>query len=262
MAPKTERAAPPAEPDTAPDIAPYSGLPMVTPQPGEDRVFHEIERHRAAVAAYNQAVETHYAAEDKVSEEEYEGLEAASSAACEKMMLFGKCVAIVTATTRRGLIHQANYLAAQFNGLEGCENGCMYMPERINGKPWPEVFMKGLAKQLRRMGPELEPERKPKRGGLLAASKAASAEDDPIVKAVQLLMGLKKKGMVWEAVKCLQALLTLKPSSSVAIVKNRPPNGHPVVSVAALKAEIDALDGDDRRYMEGYMQGMIDGRAS
>jgi len=75
-------------PDSAPDVAPYSGLPVVPPQPGDDRVFHEIERHRAA-AAYNQAVETHCAAEGKVSEEEYEALQAASSAAYQGMMLFG-----------------------------------------------------------------------------------------------------------------------------------------------------------------------------
>jgi hypothetical protein len=164
-------------------------------------------------------------------------------------------LAIVTATTRRGLIHQAIYLASQFNDLEGCENGCMYMPERINGKPWPEVFMKGLARQLRRMGPELEPAK-------TSAEAIPQMGGEEWRKAVGLFCNLEKKGMVREAVKCLQALLTLKPSSAVAIVKNRPPKGHPVVSHEALSAKIDRLDDRNRLYIDGYMQGLIDGRAT
>jgi hypothetical protein len=193
--------------------------------------------------------------------QEYKRLQAASSAAYQDMMLFGKCLAIVIARTRRGLIHQANYLAAQFNDLEGCENGCMYMPERINGRPWPEVFLRRLACRLRRMGPELEPAKRSTRAKAGPAEAIPQMGGDEWRKAVGLFCNLEKKGMVQEAVKCLQTLLMMKPSITVAIVKNRPPNGQPVVSQEALSAKIDMLDEGNRRYIHGYMQGLIDGRA-
>jgi len=222
-------------------------------------IYRCIERHRAAVDAYNQAVETHCAAEGKVSVREYEALQATSSAAFQDMMLFGRVLAIQTAKTRRGLIHQANYLAAQFNDLEGCENGCIYMPERINGRPWPEVFLRRLARQLRRMGPELEPAKRSTR------AKAGPAEAIPQMggaewrKAVGLFISLEAKGIAPEAVKCLQALLTTQPSTSAVIARRT--KGQPVASTAELRAKIDRLDIIEQRYMDGYIQGLIDGRA-
>jgi hypothetical protein len=60
-------------------------------------------------------------------------------------------------TTRRGLIHQARYLASQFNDLVGCKQGCAYLPDDIGEKPWPLVFLQSLAAGLRKMAGELEP---------------------------------------------------------------------------------------------------------
>jgi hypothetical protein len=239
------------QPEPAPDVAPYSGLPIMRPKPGEDLVFHEIERHRAAVVAYNQAIEAENA------DEENEALQAATSAAYDDVMRFGRFVAITTAKTRRGLICQTSYLASQFNALGDFENGCTYMPEEINGKPWPLVFLTSLARQLRRMGPELEPA---KRSTRAKAETIPQMGRDEWRKAVGLFIGLETKGMASQAVKCLQMLLTM-PTSGAAMAARRG-KGVPAVSSAELRAEFDRLDPGDRRYMEGYLQGMVDGRST
>lgn len=268
LAPKPERATP--EPDTAPDVAPDSELPMVdfSTATANDSVLRDIERHRAAVTAYSLAVEAEYAAEGKVSEREYEALQAVTKQAFDDMMLFARMIVLVTARTRRGLIQQTRYLVSQFNAPGSFENGCTYMPDDVNGKPWPLVFLTRLAKQLRRMGPELEPERKkPKRGGLLAASKAASAEAVPQMggdewrKAVDLFCNLEKRGMVRETVKCLQALLAMKPSAGAARVKGRPVSDLAVLSERDFSAKLKRLSETDRCYMDGYTQGLIDSRS-
>jgi hypothetical protein len=176
-------------------------------------------------------------------------------------MLFSRCLAIVTATTRRGLIAQAKYLALQFNDFEGSGVACKHMPDLINGMPWPSVFLKRLAKQLRRMGPELTPA-KPLRIDEVTPQGETSGSLDRYREIGSALGGLEAKGMVPQAVRCLQALLTMKPSSGLAIVKSQRRTGAIVStpSTAELRAKIDRLDEGDRRYMDGYMLGLIDGR--
>jgi hypothetical protein len=58
---------------------------------------------------------------------------------------------------RRGIVFQARYLASQFNDLEGCKGGCMYLPDDIRERPWPMVFLQSLAAGLRKMAGELDP---------------------------------------------------------------------------------------------------------
>ena len=253
--------APPAGPAVS-FTAPYSGLPMVPPRgDGDDMIYRDIERHRAAVDAYNQAVETHCAAEGKVSVREYEALQATSSAAFQDMMLFGRMLAITTAKTRRGLIHQVSYLALQFNDFnEECENGCHNMPEDINGRPWPEVFLKRLAKQLRRMGPELDPAKRRTRAKTEAVAQMGG---DEWRKAVDLFISFEEKGMAPHAVKCLRALLTTQSGKAAVTVHRaaRRAKGQPVASTGELRTKIDRLDEGDQRYMDGYIQGLIDGQS-
>jgi hypothetical protein len=72
------------------------------------------------------------------------------------MMLFGRCVILCRPTTRRGLIHQVRYLLSQFNDLEGCKGGGMYLLDDIGERPWPMAFLQSLAAGLRKMGDELD----------------------------------------------------------------------------------------------------------
>jgi hypothetical protein len=66
--------------------------------------------------------------------------------------------------TRRGLIHQARYLASQFNDVEACDGSpCLYLPDDIGEKPWTQAFLQSLAAGLRKMGGELEPSDKERR---------------------------------------------------------------------------------------------------
>ena len=114
-----------------------------------------------SAAAYTASVEAHCAAEGKVSAEEYAYLQAYSSRAFDNMMLMARVLVICGAGSRAGWIALARYLEQQFNELEACKNGGMYMPDEVNGKPWPQVLMRTLALALRKMGAEFpEPKRK------------------------------------------------------------------------------------------------------
>lgn len=130
----------------------------------DDPIFFEIERHQRAVKAYKKAVDTQSAAEGKVSAEEFAYLQHSTNAAFNEMMLFARCLVIMNAKSRAGLIALAKYLEQQFNDRDGCQNGCMHMPDDINGKLWPHVFVSSLARNLRRMGAEFpEKARRPGR---------------------------------------------------------------------------------------------------
>jgi hypothetical protein len=48
------------------------------------------------------------------------------------------------------------YLFSQFNDLEGCKGGGMYLPDDIGERPWPMAFLQSLAAGLRKMGSELD----------------------------------------------------------------------------------------------------------
>jgi hypothetical protein len=35
--------------------------------------------------------------------------------------------------------------ASQFNDLEGCKQGCMYLPDNIGERPWPMALLQSLS---------------------------------------------------------------------------------------------------------------------
>ena len=127
--------------------------------------------------ADDKAVEAMSAAEGKVSNEEYEALEAATSTAYDDVMLGARALAIVGPKSRQGLIRVAQHLAMQFTDLVGCHNGCPYMPDDINGKPWPQLFLATLARNLRKMSGDF-PETKQK-SVPAKAEPSAGQSDDP-----------------------------------------------------------------------------------
>jgi hypothetical protein len=98
-------------------------------------------------------------AEGKVSANEFFHIQRNSRNAFDEMML-------TRPTTRRGLIHQARYLAAQFSELVGWgEGGCqnIYLPDQINDRPWMAAFLRNLAAGLRKMAGEFDEAPPPKR---------------------------------------------------------------------------------------------------
>jgi hypothetical protein len=132
-------------------------LPVIDPAGEEDKIFRHIAEHRAAAAHYDRCVTVEQEAEGKVSADEYSHLQRNTSNAFDEMMLWARCVVITRPTTRRGLIHQARYLASQFNDPVGCKGGCMYLPDDIGERPWPMAFLQSLAAGLRKMAGELDP---------------------------------------------------------------------------------------------------------
>jgi len=132
------------------------GLPIIDPAGEKDEIFRFIAQHREAAAHYDRCVTVEQEAEGKVSDSEFFYLKNNTSNAFEQMMLFARCVILQRPTTRRGLIHQARYLVSQFNDLEGCKQGCMYLPDDIGERPWPMAFLQSLAAGLRKMGRGLD----------------------------------------------------------------------------------------------------------
>ena len=85
-----------------------------------------------------------------------------SSGAFEKMMLLARGVILCRPATRRGLIYQARYLAAQFSEHVGWDEGActtIYLPDRIMDRPWVAAFLRSLAAGLRKMGGEFDGQR-------------------------------------------------------------------------------------------------------
>ena len=80
-------------------------------------------------------------AEGKVSAAEFSHLENNSRNAFENMMLFARGVILARPSTHRGLIHQARYLAAQFNDPIASASGCTYLPDKIGEQPWPQTYL-------------------------------------------------------------------------------------------------------------------------
>jgi hypothetical protein len=97
-------------------------------------------------------------AEGKVSAAEFSHLENNSRNAFENMMLFARGVILARPSTHRGLIHQARYLAAQFNDPIASASGCTYLPDKIGEQPWPQTYLRNLAAGLRKMAGELDDE--------------------------------------------------------------------------------------------------------
>jgi hypothetical protein len=78
--------------------------------------------------------------------------------AFDEMMLWARAVIITRPTTRRGLIHQARYLASLITEPEACGSGGPHLPDKMNGHPWWLVFLNHLASGLRKMAGELDPQ--------------------------------------------------------------------------------------------------------
>jgi hypothetical protein len=136
------------------------GLPVIDPAGEEDVIFRHIADHRAAIAHYDRCVDVNSDAEGKVSADEYSYVQRNTSIAFDQMMRFARCVILHRPTTRRGLIHQARYLASQFSKDVGWDEGAcdlIYLPEGIDDRPWVAAFLRGLAAGLRKMAGELDP---------------------------------------------------------------------------------------------------------
>jgi hypothetical protein len=89
-----------------------------------DPIFGHIADHRAAAAHYSRCVDAENAAEESGSSPtEHPFLQKNSVYAFQQMMMFARAVMLCRPTTRRGLIHQARYLASQFNDPAACNSG-------------------------------------------------------------------------------------------------------------------------------------------
>ena len=141
------------------------GLPVIDPAGEEDFIFRHIAAHRAAIDHYDRCVTIESEAEDKVSASEYAFIQHNTSNAYDKMICHAKGIILCKPTTRRGLIHQARYLAAQFSEHVGWDEGAcenIYLPDKIDDRPWVAAFLKSLAAGLRKMAGELD---SPNEGG-------------------------------------------------------------------------------------------------
>jgi hypothetical protein len=134
------------------------GVPVIAPDGEEDQIFRRIADHRDAAAHYDRCVNVEIEAEDKVSAVELSHLQANRHNAFERMMLFARAVILCRPTTRRGLIHQARYLASQFTDPDGCNSGGWSLPDKIGEDPWQLAFLRSLAAVLRKMAGELDPQ--------------------------------------------------------------------------------------------------------
>jgi hypothetical protein len=136
------------------------GLPLMDPVGEEDVIFRHIAEHRAAVTHYDRCVDVEGEAEGKISASEYACIQRNTHNAFQEMMLFARCIILTRPTTRRGLIHQARYLATQFSEHVGWDEGAgqnIYLPDKINDRPWFAAFLQSLAAGLRKMAGELDP---------------------------------------------------------------------------------------------------------
>jgi hypothetical protein len=140
------------------------GLPIIDPIGEADPIFHEIARHRDAAAHYERCVTIEGEAEGVVSDNEYFHLQRNTNNAFEDMMLFARALILRRPTTRRGLIHQARYLASQITDPDGCASGGPNLPDHIgvDEKPWPLAFP---AKPRRRAAQDGWRARRPGRRG-------------------------------------------------------------------------------------------------
>jgi len=134
-------------------------LPLIDPAGEEDFIFRHIAAHRAAIDHYDRCVTIESEAEDKVSASEYAFIQHNTSNAYDKMICHAKGIILCKPTTRRGLIHQARYLAAQFSEHVGWDEGAcenIYLPDKIDDRPWVAAFLKSLVAGLRKMAGELD----------------------------------------------------------------------------------------------------------
>jgi len=131
------------------------GLPVIDPAGEEDFIFRHIAAHRRAIDHYDRCVTIESDSEGKVSASEYAFIQHNSRNAFDEMICHAKGIILCKPTTRRSLIHQARYLAAQFSEHEGaCQN--IYLPDKIGDRPWVAAFLQTLSAGLRKMAGELD----------------------------------------------------------------------------------------------------------
>lgn len=136
------------------------GLPVIDPAGEEDVIFRHIADHRAAITHYDRCADVENKAEGNVSADEYSYVQRNTKHAFDKMILFARCIILDRPTTRRGLIHQARYLASQFSEDVGWDEGAcenIYLPAKIDDRPWVAAFLRSLAAGLRKIAGELDP---------------------------------------------------------------------------------------------------------
>jgi hypothetical protein len=89
-----------------------------------------------------------------------------------------------------------------------------------------------------------------------------NAKPDPWAEVGVILSKLNVKGLLPEAVKCLQQLLTRNVSAAVIVVRQRQrqPSGSHVASGDEIVEKFKRLTESNQVYMSGYIQGLVDAR--
>ena len=87
-----------------------------------------------------------------------------------------------------------------------------------------------------------------------------NAKPDLWAEAGVLLSKLNVKKRLPEAVKCLQLLLAKNVSVTALLVRQRRASESDAMSGKELYAAVKQLEENDRQYIVGYMQGLIDAR--
>jgi hypothetical protein len=86
------------------------------------------------------------------------------------------------------------------------------------------------------------------------------AKPDLWVEAGVVLSKLNVKKRLPEAVKCLQLLLAKNVSAAALVVRQGRASESNAMSGKELQVSVGRLEENDRQYIVGYMQGLIDGR--
>jgi hypothetical protein len=86
------------------------------------------------------------------------------------------------------------------------------------------------------------------------------ANPDLWAEAKLALSRLNVKKRMPEAVKCLHLLLAKNVSATALLVRQRGASKSGAMSDKELQAKVELLEENDRQYIIGYMQGLIDGR--
>jgi hypothetical protein len=87
-----------------------------------------------------------------------------------------------------------------------------------------------------------------------------NAKPDLWAEAGVVLSKLNVKKRLPEAVKCLQFLLAKNVSAAALVVRQRRASESSAMSDKELQTAVGRLEENDRQYIVGYMQGLIDGR--
>jgi len=87
-----------------------------------------------------------------------------------------------------------------------------------------------------------------------------NSKPDLWAEAGVVLCKLNVKKRLAEAVKCLQLLLAKNVSATALVARQRRASESDIMSGKELQAAMERLEENDRQFMTGYIQGLIDGR--